>query len=168
MIKSEIRNQEEQLMKFIKNNKVVIVIVVTLLVLIFFRSTGLNHFKNDIKKRAEPSVLQSNTINPDKVGSLKGNLLAVNLDKNAGNIKGFTGSVQNISADSVLTKDHIKMLMKHDGPVLLYSSEPGLSTRIWMILSQLGCRNIYILTENSDNEVLKYKFQPDTLSGTQY
>ena len=155
-------------MEFIKNNKIVIVIVVILLVLILFRSTGLNHFKNDIKKQAEPSVLQSNTINPDKAGSLKGNLLAVNLDKNAGNIKGFAGRVQNISADSVLSKDHIKMLMKHDGPVLLYSSEPGLSARIWMILSQLGCRNIYILTENTDNEVLKYKFQPDTLSGTKF
>jgi hypothetical protein len=150
-------------MKFIKNNKVVIVIVVILLVLIFFRSTGLNHFKNDIKKWAEPSVSQSNTISPEQAASLTGNLLAINLDKNAGNIRGFTGSVQNISADSVLSKDHIKMLRKHEGPVLLYSSEPGLSARIWMILSQLGCRNIYILTENPGNEVLKYKFQPDTL-----
>ena len=155
-------------MKFIKNNKVVIIIVLILLILIFFRSTGLNHFKNDIKKWVEPSVLQSNTISPGKAGSLTGNLLAINLDKNAANIKGFTGNVQNISADSVLSKDHIKMLMKHNGPVLLYSSEPGLSARIWMILSQLGRRNIYILTESTDNEVLKYKFQPDTLSGTKF
>ena len=150
-------------MELIKNNKAVIVIVLVLMVLIFIRSSGLNHFKNDIKKWAEPSVLQSNTITIDKALSFTGKALIINLDKDANHDIDLTGHVQNIQADSVLRKEYVTTIIKHDGPVLLYSSDPGLSARIWMLLSQMGRNNIFILTKNADNEVLKYKFRPDTL-----
>jgi len=150
-------------MELIKNNKAAIVIVLVLMVLIFIRSSGLNHFKNDIKKWAEPSVLQSNTITIDKALSFTGKALIINLDKDANHDIDLTGHVQNIQADSVLRKEYVTTIIKHDGPVLLYSSDPGLSARIWMLLSQMGRNNIFILTKNADNEVLKYKFRPDTL-----
>ena len=150
-------------MELIKNNKAVIVIVLVLMVLIFIRSSGLNHFKNDIKKWAEPSILQSNTITIDKALSFTGKALIINLDKDANHDIDLVGYVQNIPADSVLYKEHVTTIITHDGPVLLYSSDPGLSARIWMLLSQMGRNNIFILTKNADNEVLKYKFRPDTL-----
>jgi hypothetical protein len=150
-------------MELIKKNKVLIPIFLILLVLILLRSSGLNHFKNDAKKWAEPSLRQSNRITPDQAGSLSGKNLIINLDKDVSLIRELTSDAQNIPADSVLSKKHVITIMKHDGPVLLFSSEPGLSARIWMILSQMGCRNIYILTNNADNEVFKYKFRPDTL-----
>ena len=150
-------------MELIKKNKVVIAIFLILLVLILIRSSGLNHFKNDAKKWAEPSIKQANIMTIEQVGSLSGKNLIINLDKEVSQISKLTGDVQNIQADSVLNKKHINMIVKHDGPVLLFSSDPGLSARIWMILSQLGCSNTYILTDKADNEVFKYKFQPDTL-----
>jgi hypothetical protein len=152
-------------MELIKNNRVVIIIVLTLLVLILFRSSGLNHFKNDAKKWAEPSIVQSNRITAEKVSSLTGKTLIINLDKGEKSDSGLPGEFQNIQADSILYKDHISMILKHEGPVLLLSSDLGLSARIWMLLSQMGRRNMYILTDSVDNEVLKYKFRPDTLSG---
>ena len=150
-------------MELIKKNKVLIAIFLILLVLILIRSSGLNHFKNDAKKWAEPSLKQSNRITLDQAGSLSGKSLIINLNKDVSGIRELTSDAQNIPADSVLSKKHVTTIMKHDGPVLLFSSEPGLSARIWMILSQMGCRNIYILTNNADNEVFKYKFRPDTL-----
>jgi hypothetical protein len=150
-------------MELIKKNRVVIAIVLILLVLIIVRSSGLNHFKNDAKKWAEPSLKQSNRITIEQVGSLKGKNLIINLDKDVSLIRELTSDAQNIPADSVLSKKQVTMIMKHDGPILLFSSEPGLSARIWMILSQMGCRNLYILTNNADNEVFKYKFRSDTL-----
>jgi hypothetical protein len=62
-----------------------------------------------------------------------------------------------------LNKNNFSLIGKHNGPVLLYSADPGLSARIWMLLSQMGRRNIYILTDSTDNEILKYKFRPDSL-----
>jgi NhaP-type Na+/H+ and K+/H+ antiporter len=150
-------------MELIKKNKVVIAIFLILLVLILIRSSGLNHFKNDAKKWAEPSLKQSNRITLDQAGSLTGKNLIINLDKDVSRIRELTSDAQNIPADSVLSKKHVTTIMKHDGLVLLFSSDPGLSARIWMILSQMGCRNIYILTNNADNEVFKYKFRIDTL-----
>jgi hypothetical protein len=151
-------------MELIKNNKVVFAIVLTILVLVLIRSSGVNHFKNDAKKWAEASVKQSNRITVNQAGSLEGKYLIINLDKDGSTIKELTADVQNIPADSVLSKNNIDMIMKHAGRVLLFSSEPGLTARIWMILSQMGCRNIYILTNTVDNEVFKYKFRPDTLA----
>ena len=151
------------MMEFIKKFKLVIAIVLPILILVLIRSTGVNHFKNDAKRWAEPSIKQSNTISIEQAGSLKGKSLIINLDRDVTGTRVLTNDSQNIPADSVLSKDHVTLIMKHNGPVLLFSTEPGLSARIWMILSQMGCRNIYILTNQADNEVFKYKFRPDTL-----
>jgi len=40
----------------IKKNREIIILVLILLVLIVVRSTGKNHFKNDLKKWAESST----------------------------------------------------------------------------------------------------------------
>lgn len=150
-------------MELFKNNKTVIAVVLIVLALVVIRSSGVNHFKNDAKKWAGPSLELSNTIIRELGSHLTGNNLVINLDKGSSPVSGMTGSVQNIAADSILSRKYLKSILKHDGPVLLSSSEPGLSARIWMILTQMGCSNIYILTENDDNEVFKYKFRPDTL-----
>ena len=146
-------------MESIKNNIVAIVIFLILLVLILIRSTGFNHFKNDAKRWAEPSVLRSNTVDIGQAGTLPGKKLIINLDNDVSRIREVAIDAQNIPADSVLRKNYASMIMKHDGPVLLFSSETGLSARIWMILSQMGCRNLYNLTNKTDNEVFKYKFR---------
>ena len=148
-------------MELIKKNKAVIIIAGVLLILILMRSTGMNHFKTDVKKWAEPSVNQSNIITDTELGKLSGALLIISLDKTTMPVS-FTGEIKNISPDSVLSKKNIKEIIKHDGPVVICSSDPGLSARIWMLLSQMGKSNLYILTDNADNEVLKFKFQPDT------
>lgn len=151
-------------MEFIKKFKVVIAVVLIILVLVLIRSTDKYHFKNDAVKLAEASVNKSNILTTDQANSLPGKHLVINLDKKViGTTAGLTGDVQNISPDYLLDKKNVDMLLKHNGPVFLLSSEPGLSARIWIILSQMGCKNIYIITKNTDNEVLKYKFRPDTL-----
>jgi hypothetical protein len=150
-------------MESLKNSKVVITVVLVVLVLVAIRSAGVNHFKSDAKKLAEPSFRQTNIITPDQVKLLKGNNLAINLDKDPVTISVKDCDLQNILADSILCKKHLRTILNHDGPVLLISSDPGLSARIWMVLSQMGCRNIYIFTSITDNEVLKYEFQPESI-----
>jgi hypothetical protein len=149
-------------MSFIKKYRAVIAVVLPIVILVAIRSAGLNHFKNDAKKWAAPSFSHANILTPQQISKLSGTLLTINLDKSTQ--IGKTGNeIQNIPPDSVLRKMNLKMILKHDGPVLLVSSEPGLSARMWMILSQMGSGEIYILDQNTDNEVLKYKFRPDSL-----
>jgi rhodanese-related sulfurtransferase len=150
-------------MEIIKQYKVVIMVVLPILILVIFRLTGTNHFRPDSKKLAEPSVMKSNIITVEKLVSLPGEKLLINLDEEKVTINNFTGKTLNIPADSVLVKNNLKTLDNNKGPLLLYSSDPAVSARIWMVLRQMGINNIYILTGENDNEVFKYKFGPDTL-----
>jgi hypothetical protein len=92
---------------------------------VVLRSAGENHFKSDAKKWAEPTFTQSNAITADQVKLLKGSNLAVNLDKDPIISIGIPGDVQNMSADSILSKKNLSTILSHDGPVLLLSSDPG-------------------------------------------
>ena len=152
-------------MKFINRYKVVIAVVLPVLILVLIRSFGANHFKSDPKKWAEPSVMRTNIITPEQAGILSGNKLFINLDNKGNAIDEMTNQSQNIPPDSILNKKYLNTIKKHKGPVLLNSSVTAVSARIWMILSQMGCRDIFILTNDSDNEVFKNKFRTDTLVG---
>jgi hypothetical protein len=148
-------------MDIIKKNLVVIFIILTLLVLILIRSTGMNHFKSDAKSHAEASMMQTNTITSEKFVALQGNKLLINLGGDTNDSNGIPVERINVSPDSILIKSHLNAIMKHKGPVVLYSSEPAMSARIWMLLSQMGRKDIFILS-NTDDETLKYKLHPDT------
>jgi len=150
-------------MNFLKNNKVLFAIILPVLILVIIRSLGTNHFKNDAVKWAEPSLSRSNIISKNQIGSLLGEKLIINLGEGAGQMDELPKDAINIPANTILSKENLKIIRKHDGPVLLFSNEPSVSIRIWMLVSQLGYKNLYILTNESDNEVLKYKFRPDTL-----
>ena len=148
-------------MDLFKKNKAVIIIVGLLLVLILLRSTGMDHFRNDAEKWAEPSVNQTNLITSEQLNDLAGEHMIISLDKSFIH-EDFKGELDNIAADSVLSREHIRKILKHEGPVAIHSSDPGLSARIWMLLSQMGRDELYILTENAENEVLKFDFQSDS------
>jgi len=155
------------MMDLIKKYRVILIIVLPVLILVLVRSTGFSRFKSDSKKWAQPTLVHSNTINSGQISKLGTKSLVLCLDK-AVVPAGITGDIQNVASDSILGRKSVKSIIKHDGPVLIFSAEPALSARVWMLLSQLGCRNIYILTDNSDNEVLTYRLQPDSFPGADF
>lgn len=150
-------------MSLINKYKVVIAVVLPILILVLIRSFCANHFKSDAKRWAEPSVKQSNIITGEQINALSGEKLIINLGEAGSGLNEITSDALFIAANSILSKNNLSIIRKHDGPVLLVSSETAVSARIWMVLSQMGYKNIYILTNDADSEVLKYKFRPDTL-----
>lgn len=148
-------------MNFIKKYRFILAIVVPILILIIFRAYGSNHFKPDAGKWAAPSLTGTNLVSVENFSSLPGKKLIINLD-NSRSSTFADGDSFNISPDSILLSTNIKMMKKNDGPVLLVSSESSSAAKIWMILSQMGVRNLYILGEP---EVLKHEFRPDTIAG---
>jgi hypothetical protein len=150
-------------MKFIIRYKVIIAVVLPIVILVLIRSFWPNQFKVDAIRWAEPSFASLNTIPVNQMGTITGDRLIINLDEENFSISEQGNNILNIAADSVLIRNNLKVIRKHDGPVMLFSSEVDLSARIWMVLSQMGFDNLYILTDDTVNEVLKYKFRPDTL-----
>ncbi len=155
-------------MELMKKYGALIIIVLTIIILVIIRQFGGNNFKVNAKKWAGPSMSGSNIIAADQYQALPGEKLVINLDKKEiSNIENIN-NVINIPADSILNKKNIHLIRRYTGPVLLYSSEPEVLSRVWMVLSQMGIRQLYILTTEKDNEVLKYKFRPDTISRPEF
>jgi hypothetical protein len=153
-------------MKILKQYRLVIVILVTVLTLVIIRSVSTNHFKPDAKKLAEPSLMRSNLISNEEMAAISGEVLLINLGgvNAAGNENGSKTEVLSISPDAILDKSIIKRLSGFDGKIVLVSSDASVSARMWMLLSQMGIDNLYILTADKENESFKNKFRPDTLT----
>jgi hypothetical protein len=126
------------------------------------RSIGTDHFRNDAGKLSAPSINQSNLITTDNLNSLKGEKLIISLtDEFPENTCPDCKTIM-IPADSILTGKNIKIINENNGPVILYSTDPSLSARIWIILANMGIKNLFILNEVTDLETMKYKFRPVT------
>jgi hypothetical protein len=151
-------------MNFLRKYKAVLAILLPVIILVLIRASGNNHFMIDAKKLAEPSFSRSNIITPEKVIQMSGEKLLINLGKDVikHNLTGFT--IETIRPDSILYTENISLLRKHDGPVFLCSSETDVSVRIWMLLSQMGLENLYVISDDPEPEVLKYEFRPDTVA----
>jgi hypothetical protein len=72
--------------------------------------------------------------------------------------------VLSVPPDSILANRYNKAIRSNSGPVILYSENYSVSSKVWMVLSQAGFRNIFIYTDSSDNEILKKEFRSDSLT----
>lgn len=152
-------------MDLIKRYRVVIAIVITILIVVLLRSFSIYHFKDDAAKRAIPSVLKTNIITIEKLWTLGDEILLISLDETIpSELNTFKKSLK-ITANSILDKENLNTIRHFKGSVLLFSLDISISAKTWMLLSQMGCKNLYILTSEPDNEVLKHNFRPDTISG---
>lgn len=149
-------------MELIKKYGIIIAVILPVGLLVLLRLSGTGHFHGNTVKLAEPSLAQSNIITKNTAGSIPGEKLIINLDNND-ILNDINGTIVKIPADSILSDENLAILGNHSGPVLLLSGQESLSARIWMILSQLGFKDLYILASNTENEVQKNKFRPDTL-----
>jgi hypothetical protein len=150
-------------MKIIYKYRIVIAIVLPILILVLIRLLNPNHFKPDARLWASPSVGHKNLITRNNLATLPGDKLIIILDQSE--VEGIIGNTVKFSMDTIISKANLKTLRKHKGPILLYSGDHTLAARVWMLLSQMGIRKVYILTDEIENEVMKYKFRPDTMTG---
>jgi rhodanese-related sulfurtransferase len=149
-------------MERLKQFKYIAMLILAVMILVLFRATGADNFKPGAERLAAPSALRTNLISTDKMESLPGNKLIVLLSENIPAPENTKISAVVIPAPTILDKKNLKLIRKNNGPVLLYSDETATSAKVWMILSQLGLKDIYILTAGNE-EVFKNEFRPDTL-----
>jgi 3-mercaptopyruvate sulfurtransferase SseA len=50
----------------------------------------------------------------------------------------------------ILENENLTIIRKNRGPVILFSDDSSVSARIWLVLSEMGMKNIYILQNESD------------------
>lgn len=149
-------------MKQIKNLGVVLLLFIILLVLVVIRTSNQNLFKQDSQHAIEVATKNSISISMTDLEKLSTPYLVVDL-RNADNYNAaqFQNSI-NIPFENLLDKTNRKILNKEKDKIVLFSDTISTSSKAWVILNQLDFDNVYILQNEKNNEVFKYKFQSDT------
>ena len=154
-------------MHILRKNIIPLFFVVIILLTVIIRSSLSNHFKSDAKKHAQASFNHSVIISQKLAGQIKGNKLFILLDEGidiTSNKDSLRGEILRIPADSLLERKNRKKILDYKGIIMLVSADPSVSARIWMIFSQMGRKDMFIISNDDAPEVLKYEFRPDTLT----
>lgn len=144
------------------SRKLIIVgsIVLVLLALVLARSCDQQHFRNDLGKWATPSLGKQNIVTIDGLAKMEKPLLVV-LDN--ANPKALKGEILKISLKDIIQREQLDKIKNYNSPKVLISENIGTSAETWMILSQMGIENLYILDEGA-NEAFKYEFRADSIA----
>lgn len=148
-------------MELIHRYRYILAGITVLAIALFLRDGSTGRFRYDAARWAEPSYLGANAISVEEIASLPGEKLIVAFNSDD-NLTLNTDAIKTvIPADSILSRKYRKIIRSHKGAVLLYDSDISVSARVWMVLSQTGHENIYIIDPAGSNESLKEKIVPD-------
>ncbi len=134
-------------MKFLKQYRFVLIIFLVIVALVLFRSFSRTGFRYDASRWAEASFDGSNLLTADQLSTLTGEVMLLNLGSEAAIPDEIQVKVLNMSAASITGKENLTLIRKHRGPVILYSDDHSVSARAWMILSEMGMKNVYIFQD---------------------
>lgn len=151
-------------MKVLKQYWLVILIVIIMVTAVLLRTLNSSNFKYDAGRLAGPSVMRSNIITADQVAHMPGEKLIIDLDSSDPIVENSRDIVFEISPDSILSRSILKVIRGCKGAVVLACPDYSISARLWMVLRQMGIRNLYILAGNENPEALSNKFRPDSLA----
>ncbi|HPE76157.1 MAG TPA: hypothetical protein P5210_09155 [Draconibacterium sp.] len=144
------------------NLKIVLLILLVVLILVLVKTLGKNGFKQDAKIAVETVSSNNFLVLPNDLKNKEKQYLIVSLDESSS--QQFENSV-NIPFEKLLDDKNLQKLKETESNILLVSADNSISAKAWVILNQLKIRNVYILSTEENPEVLKYEFQPDTLTG---
>lgn len=149
-------------MQQLKNLKFVILIIVVILILVIVRNSDQNLFKQDVKSAIESTRNNSNILSPDQLHQLKGLWMVVNIGNSDLPDSIHVEHSMKIPFENLLDQTNRKILEGVDGNLIVYSADVATASKAWVILNQLGFKNVFILNSGGNPEEIKYKFQPDT------
>jgi hypothetical protein len=146
-------------MKQLKGLKIVLIFLLVVLALVIVRTTGKNRFKQDAQDVIETVKSNNFSIDLKDLKVTENQYLIVDLSK-SDSVR-FKNSVK-IPFEKLLEETTFHKLKATENKILLVSDDNSVSAKAWVILNQLDFRNVYILTDEENAEILKYEFQPDT------
>jgi hypothetical protein len=151
-------------MEIFKQFRLFSAIFILLLIAVLYRSFTHSVFRYDAAKMALPSLHGENIITEEQIALLEDKAFIIDIGcSDSVRVKSLK-SICKISPDSIAEKRYTEKLLRHKGPIILLSSDNSISAKIWMLLSQKGIRNIFILSDKKEFEVLKYNLNPGSLS----
>lgn len=149
-------------MNRIKSLKIIIFVIGILLILVIIRISDQNVFKEKARTAVDAARNNNNLITVNQLKKLTAPYLIIDIgsEPRPDSLQ-FQHAVK-ITFSQLLDKANRKVLNEASGELILYADDDATASRAWVILNQLGYKNLRILTFENNPEELKYKFQPDT------
>ena len=139
-------------MKFFRRYWLVLSITLLAIILVLIRTYSHN-FRYDAARWAGPSALRSNIVTEDQISDMSGDILLIALGNETPPIELSKDKILKLNPESILEKPNLSLIRKNRGPVILFSDNNSVSARVWMVLSEMGIKNIFILQDTSKNEL---------------
>ena len=142
-----------------------VIFLALILGIIFFERAG-NYFKATPEEVHQRSLNTAIFYDSTAIADAKELVLIVALDVNAvEELKLMEGVViQYIEPSHLLDRENKRLFKNHAGIIVLKSNSAYTAANSWVLLNRMGYQNIKIW-EESEGEIVKYSFQPDSLAG---
>jgi hypothetical protein len=131
-------------MKFLKQYWLVLSIFLLVVCMVLFRTFNREQFRYDAVKWAESSIPGSNLVTEDKIMKMDGKVLLINLGNVSPSDRKLQVNTVTMDPGLILEKENFTVIRKNTGPVILFSDDRSISARVWLVLSEMGLKNIYI------------------------
>lgn len=112
--------------------------------MVLFRTFNREQFRYDAVKWAESSIPGSNLVTEDKIMKMDGKVLLINLGNGSPSDRKLQVNTVTMDPGLILEKENFTVIRKNRGPVILFSDDRSISARVWLVLSEMGLKNIYI------------------------
>jgi hypothetical protein len=142
----------------LKGLKIVILIFLGVLSLVIIRTAGKNRFKENVQNAVD--AVESNNFSVSLNDFKKDEKQYLVVDFSESDSVRFENSIK-IPFEKLLDENTLQQL-KTESKILLFSGDNPAAVRAWVILNQLDFKNVFVLSNKENAEVLKYEFQPDT------
>lgn len=149
-------------MKTIKKYSLIIISISVIILLVLFRAFSYNRFKGDPAVNADATLKRAMVVTSWQAGSLGGNIFLLTIDEGDTILEKNSIEHLTIREDELLLKENIRLIKKTELPVVINCNDKVISARVWMILNQMGCRNLFIINDGNEEEAFQHKFRPDT------
>lgn len=134
-------------MELLKRYWLILTIMVLVVAVVLIRSFSRDSFRYDAVRLAVSSTDESNLISRDQMVQAGEQVLLISLGSTAEVPPQVKERSVMIPPGSVLEKENMRMIRKNKGPVVLWSGDSSVSARVWMVLSEMGIKNLYILSD---------------------
>ena len=146
-------------MKNLKDLKIVLIFMVVVLVLVIVRTAGKNGFNQDAKNAVKAVSNNNFSISLNELKTNEKDYLIVDLSESVS--VQYKNHLQ-IPLENLIDKINLQKLKETKNKILLFSDNHSNAEKAWVILNQLGFKNVFILSNDENIEVFKYEFHPDT------
>jgi hypothetical protein len=134
-------------MKLLKRNWLILAILFLVAAMVLIRSFRQSSFRYDAVRWAAMSADGSNIISPDQIAPAGERVLLISLGNMSEVPAQFKEQTVMISPGEILAKENLKLIRKNRGPVIISSDDPSVSARVWMVLSEMGIKNLFVLSD---------------------